>query len=179
MDAMEMLLNRRSIRKFKNEQIKEEELKAVLEAGMYAPSAMGLQSPFILVLQKKEDIEALYRLRIETSNNPNQPLGEPFYGAPTVIVVFYTKLAMSDFLGTLDASAVTTNMLNAAYANGLGSVWMNRPKEMFESEKGKELLKKWGIEEELHGIASIALGYPDCEHPTPKPRRENYYKIIK
>lgn len=178
MDALEMLKTRRSIRKFKNEQIKDDELKAVIEAGTYAPTAMGFQSPFILALQKKEDIEELYQLRIEVSHGFEQN-SVPFYGAPTVIIVFYTKIAISDFLGTLDAAAVTTNMLNAAHALGLGSVWMNRPKEIFSTIEGKALLEKWGITEELVGVSSIALGYPDCENPTPRPRRDGYYKIIK
>ena len=86
---------------------------------------------------------------------------------------------MNELLGILDASSVTTNMLNAAYALGLGSVWINRTKEIFENEEGKKLLKKWGITEEVVGVASIALGYKDCDEPSPKPRREDYYKIVK
>ena len=70
-------------------------------------------------------------------------------------------------------------MLNAAYAVGLGSVWINRAKEIFEMDEGKALLKKWGIEEEVVGVASIALGYMEGELPTPKHKREGYIKIIK
>ena len=181
MDAFEMLLKRRSIRKFKAEQIKDEELEAVLKAGTYAPTAMGLQSPFILAVQNKEDVEKINELNREVLNRGGgiDRGGLPYYGAPTIIIVFSTKIARNDFIATLDAAAVTTNMLNAAYAMGLGSVWINRSKEVFESEEGKKLLKKWGIEEELTGIASIALGYADCENPAPRPRREGYCKIIK
>ena len=173
--ALEVLLTRRSIRKFKPEQIKDEELKTVLEAGTYAPTAMGLQSPFIVAVQNKEDVAILNKLSANIMGRD----ALPYYGAPTIILVFYTTIARTDTLGILDAAAVTTNMLNAAHAIGLASCWINRAKEIFESKQGEVLLKKWGIEEKLVGVASIALGYADQEQPTPKPRREGYVKIIK
>ena len=153
-EALEVLKNRRAIRKFKPEQIKDEELKAVLEA-------------------------TLNRLSAEIMVNNPRPGTLPYYGAPTIIIVFSTDLSKNEFLGTLDAASVTTNMLNAAYAVGLGSCWIHRSKEIFESEEGKALLKKWGISENVRGVASIALGYSDMPLPTPKPRREGYTKIIK
>ena len=174
-EALEVLKNRRAIRKFKPEQIKDEELKLVLEAGTYAPTGMGLQSPLIVAIQDKEDVATLNRLSASIMGRE----GLPYYGAPTIILIFRTDIAKNEFLGTLDAAAVTTNMLNAAYAVGLGSVWIHRSKEIFESDEGKELLKKWGIKENVYGVASIALGYADQEHPSPKPRREGYVKIIK
>ena len=178
---MEALLTRRSIRKFKPEQIKDEELEAVIKAGMYAPTAMSLQSPFILAIQDQEDIAKINEIKKEinkTAGLPQRP-GLAYYGAPTIIVVFTTNRAKDEFLGTLDAAAVNTNMLNAAHALGLGAVWIHRSDAIFDSEEGKKLLKKWGIAEEVKGVASLALGYPDCENPEPRPRREGYYKIIK
>ena len=182
-EALDVLLNRRSIRKFKSEQIKEEELDAVLEAGKYAPTTMGLQSPLIIAVQNPEDVKKLNKLSLKImvekhGGNP-RPGALPYYGAPTIILVFYTEIARNDLLGVLDASAVCTNMLNAAYAVGLGSCWINRCKEIFELDEGKALLKKWGITEKVEGIASIALGYADQELPEPKPRRDGYAKIIK
>ena len=174
-EALEVLKNRRAIRKFKPEQIKDEELKLILEAGTYAPTAMGMQSPLIIAVQDKEDVTKLNELSAGIMGRE----GLPYYGAPTIIIIFRTDIARNEFLGTLDAAAVCTNMLNAAYAVGLGSVWIHRSKEIFESEEGKKLLKKWGIDENVYGVASIALGYSDQEHPTPKPRREGYVKIIK
>ena len=178
-EALEVLKNRRAIRKFKPEQIKDEELKLVLEAGTFAPTGMGLQSPLIVAVQNKEDIATLNRLSAEIMVNNPRPGTLPDYGAPTIIIVFSTDLSKNEFLGTLDAASVTTNMLNAAYAVGLGSCWIHRSKEIFESEEGKALLKKWGISENVRGVASIALGYSDMPLPTPKPRREGYTKIIK
>ena len=173
--AIEVLYNRRSIRKFKPEQIKEEELNAVLKAGIYAPTAMGLQSPLIIAVQNKEDIAVLNRLSAGIMGRDVLP----YYGAPTIILILYTQIAKNDFLGTLDGAAVCTNMLNAAYAVGLGSCWIHRCREIFELEEGKALLKKWGINEPLVGVASIALGYADMEKPEPKPRKENYVIRIK
>ena len=174
-EALEVLYNRRAIRKFKPEQIKDEELDAVLKAGTFAPTAMGRQSPLIVAIQDKEDVELLNQLSAKVADRE----GKPYYGAPTIILIFYTDIAMSEYFGILDASAVTTNMLNAAYAVGLGSCWIHRAKEIFESDEGKALLKKWGITEHVVGVCSIALGYADMEHPEPKPRREGYVVKIK
>ena len=175
-EALEVLKNRRAIRKFKKEQIKEEELNAVLKAGTYAPTGMGLQTPLIVAVQNQEDIKELNRLSAKIMNRPG--VENPYYGAPTIIIVFSTSRAVNEFLGTLDAASVTTNILNAAYAVGLGSCWIHRAKEIFETEEGKALLKKWGIEEPVRGVASIALGYSDMPHPTPKERREGYIKKV-
>ena len=178
-EALEVLKNRRAIRKFKSEQIKDEELQAVLETGMYAPTGKGTQSPLILAIQNKEDIDTLNRLSAEIMGVNPRPGTSPYYGAPTIILVLSTSLAASEFLGILDAASVTTNMLNAAYAVGLGSCWIHRAKEIFELDEGKELLHKWGVDEPVQGVASIALGYSDMPLPTPRPRREGYIKIIK
>ena len=180
-EALEVLKTRRAIRKFKPEQIKDEELNAVLEAGIYAPTGMGLQSPQIIAVQNKEDVARLNELSLMIMNRNGGPRREglPYYGAPTIILIFATDRTPSEFLGVLDAASVCTNMLNAAHAVGLGSCWIHRCKEIFDTEEGKALLKKWGIEEPLHGVASIALGYKDMPDPEPKPRREGYVKIIK
>lgn len=180
-EALEVLLNRRAIRKFKEQQITDEELNKVLECGMYAPTAMGLQSPLIVAVQNKEDIALLNQLSSDvmaSAGGIRRP-GLPYYGAPTIIIVFYTEIARNEYFGIMDASAVCTNMLNAAYAVGLGSCWIHRSKEIFESEQGKALLKKWGITEKVTGVASIALGYADQEQPEPKPRRDGYVVKVK
>lgn len=173
-EALEVLRNRRAIRKFKAEQIKKEELDAVIEAGKYAPTGMGKQSPLIVAFQNPETVKKLKKLNAEIMGTD----GDPYYGAPTIIVVFMTDIAYDTEIGILDSAAVCTNMLNAAYAAGLGSCWIHRAKPMFESEKGKEILKECGLPENLRGVCSIALGYADCEHPDPRPRREGYSVII-
>ena len=173
-EALEVLMNRRAIRAYKSEQVSEELLNTVLEAGIYAPTARNNQSPVIVAVQNKEDRDTITRLNAAVMGGD----ADPYYGAPTIIVVLGPKIAEFD-CAHLDASAVLTNMLNAAYAVGLGSVWIHRSEPVFNTEEGKALLRKWGVDEDLVGICSMALGYPDGEHPAPKPRKENYYRIIK
>lgn len=175
-EVINTLISRRSIRKYKEQQITDEELNLVLEAGKYAPTGKGTQSPLLVAVQNKEDVALIEKLSAEIMGRPE---AKAYYGAPTIILVFYTELAMSDYIGILDASSACTNMLNAAHALGLGSVWINRCKEVFETEQGKALLKKWGISEKVVGVASLALGYPDQPNPKPRPRREGSAKIIK
>lgn len=180
-EALDVLRSRRSVRKFKEKQITDEELNAVLEVGMYAPTAMGLQSPLIVAVQNKEDVLKINELssKIMAKGGGIPRPGLPYYGAPTIILVFYTERARNEMFGMLDGSAACTNMLNAAEALDLGSCWIHRCKEIFELEEGKALLKKWNINEKVVGVASIALGYADMEKPEPKPRRDGYVIKIK
>lgn len=174
MDALEMLCGRRSIRKYRPEQPEDALLAEVLRAGTYAPTAMGRQSPVIVAVTNPEDRARVSALNARVMGSDS----DPYYGAPVVILVLATEAARTEELGILDSAAVCTNMLNAAYAVGLGSCWINRCKEMFEFEEGKALLRKWGLPDTLRGVASMALGYADCETPTPAPRRENYILTV-
>ena len=167
-EALEVMKKRRSIRKFRPEQIKPEELEAVLEAGKYAPTGGGRQGVIIVAVQQPENVAAVDALNAKILDKPG---AHPYYGAPTIILVFETEQC---FTRELDGAAACTNMVNAAYAVGLGSCWIHRCKPMFETDEGKALLKKWGIEENVSGVASLALGYADCELPEPKPRKEGY-----
>ena len=168
-EALEVLKNRRAIRKYKPEQIKREELDAVLEAGTYAPTAAGTQAPVIVAVQDKDTVAKLNAMNAKVLNN--EKMQYPYYGAPTILLVLAPEDGM---LPTEDGSLVGGNLLNAAYAVGLGSCWIHRSKDMFQSAEGKELLKQWGLPENMMGIASIALGYPDCPHPEAPPRKEGY-----
>ena len=167
-EAMQVLLTRRSIRKYKPEMIKEEELQQILEAGMYAPTAMGKQSPLMVVIQDKETMEQLRRMNATVMGNPDM---DPFYGAPMMILVLADKNMRTC---RDDGSLVMGNLMNAAHAVGVGSCWIHRAKEEFESEEGKALLAKWGIEGDYEGIGHCILGYPEGPAPEPKPRKEGY-----
>lgn len=172
MNAMDCLINRRSIRKYKEQQISDEELNAVLQAGVCAPTGKNMQSPIIVVVQNKEDIAYMSRLNAEIGGFKI----DPFYGAPTVLVV----LADANNPNSVpDGSLVMGNLMNAAYANGLGSCWINRARELFSMPEGKALLEKWGIEGEYIGIGNCILGYADEEHPAMKPRKENYIYYVR
>ena len=167
-ETIKNLIERRSCRKYSTTQIKEEELNSVLKAGEYAPTGMGRQSPIILVLQNKEKIEKLSKLNAKIMGTDK----DPFYGAPTVLIVLADKN-----IGTYkeDGSLVLGNLMNAAYSLGLGSCWIHRAKEEFETEEGKELLKEWNIPENYVGIGHCILGYPE-EKSEAKPRKEDYIK---
>lgn len=166
------LEERRSIRKFKDEQIKEEELKQILEAGEYAPSGMGRQSAIMVVIQDKEIINKISKINARIMGVST----DPFYGAPTLVIVFADKN-----IGTYieDGSLVMGNLLNAAHSLNIGSCWIHRAKETFETEEGKKLLKEWNIDENYVGIGNCILGYVDGEYPKAKERKADYIRYIK
>ena len=164
-------MERRSCRKYSSTQIKEDELNSVLKAGEYAPTGMGMQSPIIVVLQNKSIIDKLSKINAKIMGKDE----DPFYGAPTVLVVLADKN-----IGTYieDGSLVLGNLMNAAYSLGLGSCWIHRAKEEFETDEGKELLKEWNISENYVGIGHCILGYPE-EKSEAKPRKDGYIRFVK
>ena len=171
-ETIENLIERRSCRKYESKQIKDEELNAILKAGEYAPSGMGLQSPKMVVLQNKETIKKLSKLNAKIMGKDI----DPFYSAPTVIVVLADKTKMTYIE---DGSLVLGNLMNAAHSLGIGSCWIHRAKEEFATEEGKELLKEWNIPDNYVGIGHCILGYPCGKLQEPKSRKEDYITIIK
>jgi nitroreductase len=168
------LKTRRSIRSYKPEQITDEELRTVLEAGTWAPTGMGFQDPWIVAVQDpalKEKISLMNREFLGSDS-------DPFYGAPTYVLVFASRPEKWRN-GVPDGSLVLGNMMNAAHAIGLGSCWINREQEMFDTDEGKELIRQWGLPEDVMGVGALALGYPASEPKAPKPRKDNYYRIIR
>ena len=167
-ETLQVLKTRRSIRKYKAEQITDAELNAILEAGTWAPTAMGMQSPLMVVVQDAETISYLSKMNAEVMGKPGT---DPFFGAPTVVVVFADGTT-GNWLK--DGSLVMGNLMNAAASLGVGSCWINRAMEVFDKEEGKALLRKWGIDEKYRGVGHCILGYADCDAPTPKDRKEGY-----
>ena len=129
-ETIKNLIERRSCRKYESKQIKDEELNAILKAGEYAPSGMGLQSPKMVVLQNKETIKKLSKLNAKIMGKDI----DPFYSAPTVIVVLADKTKMTYIE---DGCLVLGNLMNAAHSLGIGSCWIHRAKEEFATEEGK------------------------------------------
>lgn len=172
MNFLEIIRTRRSCRSYKPEQITDEQLNAILEAGTYAPTSRGLQSPFIVAVQNKNLLDRLAKMNAEVMGVSTNP----YYDAPTYILVFVPAEAPN---GIQDASLVLENMMLAAHAQGLGSCWIHREREMFATEVGKELMRAWGLPDGLVGIGALALGYPDGEPSPAKPRKEGYARVIK
>lgn len=169
---LEIIKTRRSCRKYEEKQITDEELKAVLEAGTYAPTSRGLQSPYIIAIQND-------KLRAQLASMNARIMGitsNPYYDAPTYVLVFAPADAHNPIQ---DGSCVLENMMLEAHALGLGSCWIHREREMFSTEEGKRLMKEWGLPEGLVGIGAIALGYPAETPAQAKPRKIDYYRIIK
>ena len=170
-ETLTVLKNRRSCRAYKPELIEEEKLNAILEAGTYAATGMGNQAPIIIAVTDKETRDKLSRLNAAVMGASN----DPFYGAPVVLVVL-ANTAVGTY--KYDGSLVMGNLLNAAHALGLGSCWIHRAKEEFESEEGKEILKSLGIEGDWEGIGNCILGYPAANPNPAAPRKADYiYKI--
>ena len=167
MDAMVNLLTRRSIRKYKPDMLPREVIEKIAEAGTYAPTGKNQQSPIIVAVTNKA-------LRDRMSVLNAAVLGidsDPFYGAPVVLVVLAER---SNPNHVYDGSLVMGNLLLAAHAMGVGSCWINRAREVFDSDEGKAILRDLGIEGDYEGVGNCILGYADCEQPQARPRKENW-----
>lgn len=165
--TLEVLKTRRAIRSYEDRIPEKELLDKVLEAGTYAPTGMGAQSPIIVAVTDRQTRDRLSELNAGVMGNGS----DPFYGAPVVLVVLADR-SVPTYL--YDGSLVMGNLMNAAHAVGLGSCWIHRAKEVFDSEEGKALLKEWGIEGDYEGIGNCIIGYPKGEAPQPKARKAGY-----
>lgn len=173
--------SRRSVKKYTDQPVPMELVEAVVEAGMYAPSGMNRQSAIILAVTNKELRDRLSRMNLDIvlgrQLQTTSGHSDPFYGAPVVLVVLARKDSATR---VYDGSIVMENMLIAAHSLGLGSCWIHRAKEVFETEEGKQLLRDLGITDEYEGIGNCILGYaaPDVLKPQ-APRKPDYVTWVK
>ena len=172
-ETLKVLESRRSCRKFKPDMVKKEELDAIIKAGTYSATGMGKQSPIIIAVTNKELRDSLAE--------ENRKIGgwaegfDPFYGAPVILIVLANK-AVPTYI--YDGALVMGNLMNAAESLGVGSIWIHRAKEEFNSEFGKSILKKLGIEGDYEGIGHCALGYAADPANAAAPRKENYVYYV-
>lgn len=153
---LDLIKTRRSCRHYKAEQISDEELNAVLEAGTYAPTGHGKQDPVIVAVQNPELKARLAKMNAEVMGVDSNP----YYDAPTYLLVFASEDNANAFQ---DGSCVLENMMLAAHALGLATCWINREYQMFQTEEGKNIMKEIGLKEGLIGIGALSLGYPSRE----------------
>ena len=165
--VLEVLRERRSVRKFKPDMPPKDVIDQIIRAGTYAPTGMGRQSPIILAVTNREMRDKLSRWNAEIIGADS----DPFYGAPVVLVVLADKSIPTH---VYDGSLVMENLMLAAHALGLGSCWVHRAKEEFERPEGKALLKSLGIQGEYEGIGHCILGYADGVYPEAKERKANW-----
>ena len=170
--TMEDLLTRRSVRSYTDEIPPMEVIEEICKAGTYAPTGMNRQSPIIIAVTNKEMRDRMSKLNAGVMGADN----DPFYGAPVVLVVLADK---SVHTCVEDGSLVMGNLMNAAHAKGLGSCWIHRAREVFESEEGKQILKELGIEGDYVGVGNCILGYTKGDYPEAKPRKENWVYWVK
>ena len=170
-EVIKAIKERRSVKSYKSDPVPTELLDAILEAGTYAPTGRNMQSPIMIAVTDKALRDKLASLNAAVMGMD----GDPFYGAPAVIVVFADRSRMTYLY---DGSLVMENLMLAAHSLGLGSCWIHRAKEVFDSEEGKEILKSLGIEGDYEGIGNCIIGYTHTPPAERKPRKENYiYKI--
>lgn len=167
-EVLENIRTRRSIRSFKSDAVPEEIIAQIAEAGTWAPTGRNAQSPIIIAVTNRE-----LRGRISEMNRRIGGWNEgfdPFYGAPAMLIVLADKNIPT---GIYDGSLVMENLMLAANSLGVGSIWIHRAREEFESDEGREILRSLGIEGDYVGIGHCALGYA-AEVPEEHPRKENW-----
>lgn len=171
-ETIKNIISRRSIRKYKGDMVPKEKIEEIVKAGIYAPTGMNMQSPIILAVTNREVRDKLSKLNAKIMGKEDS---DPFYGAPVVLVVLADKKYSTS---VYDGSLVMGNLMNAAHSLGIGSCWIHRAKEEFETEEGQELLKSLGIEGDYEGIGHCILGYPLGNEVEPSPRKDNYIYYI-
>lgn len=171
-DVLETIKSRRSIRKYKSDMVPQDKLEKIIEAGTYAATGMGKQSPIIVAVTNKELRDKLSAMNAKIMGTNT----DPFYGAPVVLIVLADK-SRPTYL--YDGSLVMGNLMLEAEAQGIGSCWIHRAKEEFESEEGKEILKSLGIEGDYEGIGHCVLGFADGSAPKAAPRKDSYVYYVK
>lgn len=170
-ETLATLKTRRSCRAYRPELIEQEKLDAIIEAGMFAATGMGKQSPIIIAVTDREMRDKLSKMNAAVMGADM----DPFYGAPELLIVLADKNIPTH---VYDGSLVMGNMMNAAADLGVGSCWIHRAKEEFESEEGKAILKGLGITGEYEGIGHLVLGYAAKPAADPAPRKAGYvYRI--
>ena len=171
MDALEAIVTRRSCRSFTSRQVDQATLDRILEAATYAPSGMGRQPWKFVVLRDAADIARLSAMNARIMGVSS----DPFYGAPTVVVVLVDPSVPTC---VEDGSLALGTMMVAAEALGVGSCWVHRAREEFDSDEGKALLAGWGIEGAWRGVGHCVLGYPAQEPAKPKPRKQGIVSYV-
>ena len=172
-ETLETIISRRSVRKFKSDMIPKEIIEKIAQAGTYAPTGRGKQSPIIIAVTNRELRDRLSKMNARIMGKSED--FDPFYNAPVCLIVLANR-EMPTYL--YDGTLVMANLMLAAQDLGVGSCWIHRAKEEFMSDEGKEILKNLGIEGDYEGIGHCVLGYPEGEVSPPAPRKSDYVQFV-
>lgn len=165
MTVYDTILSRRSVKAYKPDAVPKELIDRVIEAGLYAASGRNKQAAIVIAVT-----DPAMRDRLSAMNASIMGAEiDPFYGAPVVLVVLADKQFPTY---VYDGSLMLGNMMLAAHDLGLGSCWIHRAKEEFESEEGKEILRSLGIAGDYEGIGHLVLGYAATDPKAAPPRRD-------
>lgn len=164
-ETLQTMLTRRSTRQYRPDPVPRELIDQILQAGLYAPSARGNQSTILLAVTNKDLRDRLSRMNAQV----NCAQGDPFYGAPVVLVVLADRSLPN---WQYDGPIVMENLMLAAHSLGLGSCWIHRAKEVFQSPEGQEILRTLGVTGDYEGVGHCVIGWPEGPAPEPRPRRE-------
>ncbi|MGN0033405.1 MAG: nitroreductase [Candidatus Limimorpha sp.] len=168
-NVIDTIISRRSIKKYLDRPVEKELIETIVKAGTFAPSGMNRQSAIILAVTDKETRDQLSKINAKLLNIES----DPFYGAPVVLVVLAKKDVRTNIN---DGSLVLGNMMIAAHSLGLGSCWIHRAKETFETEEGRRILEKTGVSpDEYVGVGNCIVGYTDESGIKPQPPRKTDY----
>lgn len=172
--VLDEMKTRRSIRKFKPDMVPADVLDQIIEAGTFAANGRGLQSPIIIAVTNKEMRDKIMEM--------NRKIGgweegfDPFYGAPVILIVLADASCPT---AVYDGSLTMGNLMLAAHDLGIGSCWIHRAKEEFESDWGRNLLRSLGVNGDYEGIGHCALGYADGDYPAAPARNEGRVFYVK
>ena len=162
--SMEIMLTRRSVKKYKSDMPNKADIEKIINAGLAAASGRNMQASVVVAVTNKEIRDRLSRDNAAVMGAS----GDPFYNAPCVLVVLAEKTAHTY---VYDGSLTLGNMMLAAHEIGLGSCWIHRAKEVMAKPEWQEWIKSLGLEGEYEGIGNLVVGYPDGEYPAEKERR--------
>ncbi|MBQ9848763.1 MAG: nitroreductase family protein [Clostridia bacterium] len=164
-ETVNNLIKRRSIKKYSDRPVSKEDIKTIIEAGLYAPTGRNRRCTLFLVVTDKEIRDKISKLNATVLGSD----ADPFYNAPAVIVVFADRSVNTH---VEDGSCAMSNLMNAAFSMGIDSCWVHRAKEVFDSEEGRELARSLGVPDSHVGIGNCILGYRDCDYPVPAERTQ-------
>ena len=185
MTTMEVLLGRRSIRKYRPDSVPKDLIRQILDAGLYAANGGGHQIPRFIVLNGREKVrdfseivraelalfdESIYLYESGTIlKSRRDPDFDCSYGAPVMILAAAPHAHGNSMA---DCCCSVQNMLNAAYALGLGSCYMNCPHWTTRTRSVREKLYSWGMKPEEDFFAGLVIGYADRLEGKAAPRKE-------